>query len=187
MVQTVFIPYFPCRMATNGRIPVKRRVLTRQETLQRLRDECSDRISKDKEAYRESLRGVIRDSMPSDGIDEVDIDKLIEEFLAGMDDDIPIAEDPGPIDDDDSWKPGMVKCPICVSGWLLEPYPGLVTCDACPEMTLAIGLADLASLLDGAIRNHSLGCTNSNLQFSVSNKVLYSACSRCGLRGPLVQ
>ena len=173
-------------MAT--RVPVKKRLLTRQETLQRLRDECSERISRDKEAFKHELRGsinkAIRESISAGDdwffeIDESDIDRLVDEFIRDGEFDEPeeVIEE--------AWKPGMIKCPICPGGWLLEPFPGTVTCDGCPNMSLGVGRMEVASALDSAIRQHSLVCPAS-LRFTSNDNILYSVCASCALYRQLV-
>jgi hypothetical protein len=174
-------------MTSNGRQSVKKRVLTRQETLQRLRDECTDRMVRDKEALKNELRGSLNRGIKdlTLEIDEADIDSLIEDFFREFP-----TDDFGYIDDvldEDEWKPGLMKCPLCASGWLLEPYPNVVTCDGCVEMCFNVSLADLAGALDSVIRHHAAACNASNLKFSASNRVLYSSCQNCGFHGPVVQ
>ena len=172
---------------------VKRRVLTRQETLQRIRDECTDRISKDREALRSNLRdslkgsleGAIRDTINTAwaedyaAINEEDIDKLVQEFLNERDL-IFFHEDEAMQDDPDEWNVGMVKCPLCPSGWLLEPYPGIVACDACAELRLSIGIQDLASALDATIRAHAAFCSSSRFSFRPTPDGLLFNCQACG-------
>ena len=175
-------------MATNGRQAVKKRLLTRQETLQRLRDECTDRMSKDKESLKQELRGSLNRGIRESTfvIDEADIDSLIDDFFKvyPMEEIADVEDDIG---DEDGWRPGMLKCPLCCSGWLLEPFLNIVTCDGCAEMCLNVGLADLGMTLDFVIRQHSAVCAKPNLQFNVANKILYSSCPNCGLHGPVVQ
>jgi hypothetical protein len=187
-------------MATGQpRQAVKRRVLTRQETLQRLRDECTDRISKDREAFRQNIRsslkgsleGAIRDTIRASHeedyapIDERDIDRLVQGFIDEIclgPDQVEDSMDPSMFEcpDDDTWKVGMVKCPLCIAGWLLEPYPGIVTCDGCSDMRLSSSVQELAYALDETIRAHANLCDSKFFGFSISNQVLFFQCRTCG-------
>ena len=158
------------------RTSVKKRTLSRQETLQRLRDEFTDQMGKDREALRARLRSHMSD--PSDPEDN--IDSLVEEFLNEL-----LGVDEEPIFDDhameaiDDWQTGLVKCPLCPRGWLLEPFAGVITCDGCSDFRVAnVSLTDLAALLDATIKTHQ--AHGEQAIFQITGGALYSTCRSCG-------
>jgi len=165
--------------------------------LVRLREECNQRFAKDREAFRQRLRlddtsalvSALRQEIESvktasREFDHVDIDVLVDEYLREL------ATSPYVQDDwiaeeelvDDIVVPTeWVRCPICSQGFLLMPFPGIISCDFCREMQLCVsnegfGLSDLATALDGVIRNHS--CPNFP-KFIISNNVLFLICEKC--------
>ena len=160
---------------------VKKRTLSRQETLQRLRDEFTDQVGRDREALRARLRErALRSHLSDSGEEEENIDGLVEEFLnelLGVDEE-PVFFDENP-DDLEAWQPGLVKCPLCPSGWLLEPFPSAVTCDGCSEFRLSgVPLSDVATVLDNRIREHQ--SHGQSVRFGSADGVLFLVCAACG-------
>ena len=170
----------------------------RASSLKRLREECSERFAKDRDALRQRLRAdtaalgdAIRKSIRSDdtydGIDEDDIDRLVAEFLADLQseeyaDAFPDEE----IDEYPTHPPEWVKCPLCESGWLFVPFPGSLACDGCTELQLSLPsdeftVNDFAAVLDRTVVFHQVtGCVG-KVDFSVNENILSAACRRCGI------
>ena len=110
----------------------------------------------------------------------VDIDKFVEDFLADYDDDV-LQEPP-------QYPPDWVWCPICMSGFIVSPVPGVLVCESCSEFKLGVpdnfNVSDLAPLLDSAIRAHAdRHCPDRHRrpQFSINNNSLILHCSACSL------
>lgn len=171
----------------------------RERTLQRLRSECTERFAKERDSLKQRLRdsidtrsveSVIRQGIESvrsggsDTIDQADIDRLVDEFLNELNESPEYPDDDLYMDDEDT-HPDWVKCPICLSGYLLIPFPGYIACDACNAMQMplpseAFSVSDFASALDIAIRNHQLsGCPGMTC-FVLHNSSLILLCDACG-------
>ena len=192
------------------RAPVKPRTLSRRESnVERLRSECSERFSKDRQSLRERLRGdadsvafAIREGINSvrslsaaedgeDSVSDSDIDRLVSEFIG----EIFFDEQPDPGEfaegeeismemESRDWHKDWVKCPVCPSGWLAVPVPGLIACDACemktPLSSESATDQDFAALLDASIQQHQECGNSSRIEFSFHKNVLFMSCNRCG-------
>jgi hypothetical protein len=148
---------------------------SRSSVLEKLREECTERFVRDRESLRERVRQEIEKSNAS--VDEIDIDKFVEDFLADYDEEIQ-----GPPE----YPPDWVWCPVCMEGFIVSPVPGVIVCESCCEFKLGVSenfnVPDLVPLLDSAIRAHADGhCQNSRPQFSVHNNSLTLHCSVCRL------
>ena len=174
----------------------------RERTLQRLRSECTERFAKERDSLKQRLRDsidtrslecVIRQGIESvrsggsDIIDEADIDRLVDEFLHELNEspDYPEDDHAAYMDEEPDNHPDWVRCPICLGGYLLIPFPGYIACDACSGMQMALpsetfSVSDFATALDIGIRNHHLsGCPGMTC-FVLHNGSLILLCDACG-------
>lgn len=177
------------------RIPIKARSRSdRESSLQRLREECSERFASEREALRERLRasldgaleGVIRNEIKSieTDLEQVDIDRLVEEFLQELARESPPTPEEEDIDIDEISHPDWVRCPLCFAGWIVMPISGILACDHCPVLRLAVAaegftVHDFACTLDSVIRNHQLSGCPEVVGFRIEENVLFAVCNHC--------
>ena len=162
--------------------------------MQRIREECNDRFATERNALRRQLRGhttdpaEIRETIRSvyRQLDEVDIDKLLEEFLVSMYDHPPDEYDadllPTNVPPAD-W----VRCPLCGDGFAIVPVPGVIVCDHCPNLRIAttnegLTVADFANSLDACIKAHP----QHSVEFIINDNVLFAKCQTCNSLDVLV-
>lgn len=132
----------------------------RETSLARRREECVDRFATDRETVRRKLR-----NRPTDPED--DIDRLVEEYLK---------------DEQEEWftESAMIQCPLCRTGYVLMPVPGIVVCDHCSELRLRFsnegwGISEFGLALDTTLQTHA----SHSVFFEVHDNVLFARCDTC--------